>query len=155
MKKWPWVFGLVTGVVLAWVFAPEKGSVLRKKMSKQRAEGKLGLAPLKRDVVAAIHDATGEARKLYKSGKVKELANKGEETLKEIGGQVTKHFKNEIELIKELYKRNNGEEDIEFEKHALIEASTKSTRAKKSSPRSAKVDSSAKKKVVSRKQSQK
>lgn len=130
MKKWPWIFGLVTGVVLAWAFAPEKGSVLRKKIAKDRRGGKLGLAPLKRDVVGAIADATAEARKLYKSGKVKQLATKGEETLKEIGGQVTKHFKDEIDLIKELYRNSGREDQVSFHKHALIGEQSK-PRAKK------------------------
>lgn len=79
------------GALVAWLFAPEKGSSLRAKIKKDRREGNLGLAPLKHDVTQTIKDVTATAKEI---------------------------FNDEIDLVKELY-RQNQRQPVHFDKHPL------------------------------------
>lgn len=56
MSKGSWLFGFACGIAAGWLFAPEKGSDLRKKIFKARSQGKMGIAPIKRDVVEALKE---------------------------------------------------------------------------------------------------
>ncbi len=56
MSKGSWLFGFACGIAAGWLFAPEKGSDLRKKIFKARSRGKTGITPIKRDVVEALRE---------------------------------------------------------------------------------------------------
>ncbi len=84
MSKGSWLFGFACGIAAGWLFAPEKGSDLRKKIFAARSSGKSGINPIKRDVVEALREVA----------------------------ESTKHIVNdEIELVKKLMK-SSGQKTV-------------------------------------------
>lgn len=138
-RPWSLLFGLACGIFFAWIFAPEKGKDLRSKMKRDRDNGKLGLAPLGHDVGDALREVAETARDLYDDKKVQHIKQRGEDALKEVGEQVSKHFKDEIDFVRELYRKTNPEKAVQFETHALaMGAKSAPTTKKKRTTRSTK-----------------
>lgn len=74
-------FGLITGAILGFLFAPKPGSKLRAEISKERASGGTGLDALKGTVKEIGSEMTGKIKKSKYVQKAASLKKKIEDSL--------------------------------------------------------------------------
>lgn len=74
MSKGSWLFGFACGIAAGWLFAPEKGSDLRKKIFKALSQGKIGIDPMYYDEMELVQKLVTSAEQ--KSAVVKPRAIK-------------------------------------------------------------------------------
>ncbi|MBP9717757.1 YtxH domain-containing protein [Candidatus Gracilibacteria bacterium] len=98
-SKIGWLFGLLFGGLMGILFAPRKGIDLRKKIKKDRDDGKLGVAPLQDDVKQIMHDIGSMAKDFYDSPGVNEMIQKGKKAIGEVAHTVKEDFSEVLEKM--------------------------------------------------------
>lgn len=79
------LFGLITGAILGFLFAPKPGNKLRTEISKERASGGTGMEALKGTVKDIGKEMTGKIKKSKYGEKLTSMKKKLEDVIKNEG----------------------------------------------------------------------
>ncbi len=114
-KKGGLFFGVIVGTLLGVLFAPKKGTELRKDLKSEVKKGGVGTETLKKSFMQMGKDIAGTAEELYQQPEVQKHVNKGKKEvknfLKNVGDQL-QDVQSEVEKVgKDYYKK--GQEKYE------------------------------------------
>lgn len=99
------LIGLVSGVALGMLFAPEKGSAFRERLSNSNNK----LKEFSKSLVLMSEDASDEIKTFVKSKDIQELLTKGSDYTKiilEKGNELSKKGKEELLSVLEKVKEH-------------------------------------------------